>query len=101
MAEQEYTRFAARRRSALEAQREADLLELLDVELKKMANPNPVKRWPPGERPAKPASGRPVKLRFVRYSFIGACYVKPAKRISQGRYGHCGEQDGKGEGERV
>jgi len=36
LAEQEYERFAARRRAALEAQGEADLLELLDAEVKKL-----------------------------------------------------------------
>lgn len=35
-AEEEYERFAARRRQALEAQGEADLLGLLDVEVKKL-----------------------------------------------------------------
>lgn len=36
LAEQEYARFAARRRDAPEAQGEADLLGLLDAELKKL-----------------------------------------------------------------
>lgn len=36
LAEQEYERFAARRREALEAQGEADLLGLLDAEVKKL-----------------------------------------------------------------
>jgi hypothetical protein len=36
LAEQEYERFAARRRAALEAQGEADLLKLLDAEVKKL-----------------------------------------------------------------
>ncbi len=36
LAEQEYERFAARRRAALEAQGEADLLGLLDAEVKKL-----------------------------------------------------------------
>ena len=43
LAEQEYERFASRRRAALEAQGEADLLGLLDAELKKL----PKKRKPP------------------------------------------------------
>jgi hypothetical protein len=38
-AEAEYGRFAARRRSALEAQGEADLLGLLDAEVKKLSKP--------------------------------------------------------------
>jgi len=38
-AEAEYERFAARRRSALEAQGEADLLGLLDAEVKKLSKP--------------------------------------------------------------
>ena len=42
-AEQEYERFAARRRTALEAQGEADLLGLLDAEVKKL----PKKPKPP------------------------------------------------------
>jgi hypothetical protein len=36
LAEAEYERFAARRRTALEAQGEADLLGLLDAEVKKL-----------------------------------------------------------------
>ncbi len=39
LAEQEYERFAARRRAALEAQGEADLLGLLDAEVKKLPKP--------------------------------------------------------------
>ncbi|MBI3886902.1 MAG: virulence RhuM family protein [Opitutae bacterium] len=39
LAEQEYERFAARRREALEAQGEADLLGLLDAEVKKLPKP--------------------------------------------------------------
>ena len=39
LAEAEYERFAARRREALEAQGEADLLGLLDAELKKLPKP--------------------------------------------------------------
>ncbi len=38
-AEEEYERFAARRRAALEAQGEADLLDLLDAEVKKLPKP--------------------------------------------------------------
>ena len=45
LAEQEYERFAARRRAALEAQGEADLLGLLDAEVKKL--PQPRKPNPP------------------------------------------------------
>ena len=45
LAEQEYERFAARRRAALEAQGEADLLGLLDAEVKKL--PKPRKPKPP------------------------------------------------------
>ena len=44
-AEQEYEHFAARRRAALEAQGEADLLNLLDAEVKKL--PKPKKPKPP------------------------------------------------------
>ena len=44
LAEQEYDRFAARRRAALEAQGEADLLGLLDTEVKKLPRkPKPPK----------------------------------------------------------
>ena len=43
LAETEYERFAARRRAALEAQGEADLLGLLDAEIKKL----PKKPKPP------------------------------------------------------
>ena len=43
LAEAEYERFAALRREALEAQGEADLLGLLDAEVKKL----PKKRKPP------------------------------------------------------
>ncbi len=39
LAEAEYERFAARRREALEAQGEADLLGLLEAEVKKLPNP--------------------------------------------------------------
>jgi hypothetical protein len=39
LAEAEYERFAARRREALEAQGEADLLRLLDAEVKKLPRP--------------------------------------------------------------
>jgi len=39
LAEAEYERFAARRRAALEAQGEADLLGLLDAEVKKLPKP--------------------------------------------------------------
>lgn len=39
LAEEEYERFAARRREALEAQGEADLLGLLDAEVKKLPKP--------------------------------------------------------------
>ncbi|WP_221028726.1 virulence RhuM family protein [Actomonas aquatica] len=39
LAEEEYERFAARRREELEAQGEADLLELLDAEVKKLPKP--------------------------------------------------------------
>jgi len=39
LAEAEYERFAARRRAALEAQEEADLLGLLDAEVKKLPKP--------------------------------------------------------------
>ncbi len=42
-AETEYERFATRRREALEAQGESDLLKLLDAEVKKL----PKKRKPP------------------------------------------------------
>lgn len=45
LAEAEYERFAARRREALEAQGEADLLGLLDAEVKKL--PKPKKPKPP------------------------------------------------------
>jgi hypothetical protein len=45
LAEAEYERFAARRRAALEAQGEADLLGLLDAEVKKL--PKPKKPKPP------------------------------------------------------
>ena len=38
-AEEEYDRFAARRREALEAQGEADLLGLLDAEVRKLPKP--------------------------------------------------------------
>ena len=45
LAEAEYERFAARRRAALEAQGEADLLELLDAEVKKLPKkPKPPKK---------------------------------------------------------
>ncbi len=47
LAEEEYERFAARRREALEAQGEADLLGLLDAEVKKLPkpkNPKPPKK---------------------------------------------------------
>jgi len=40
LAEAEYERFAARRREALEAEGEADLLGLLDAEVKKLPKPN-------------------------------------------------------------
>ncbi|NOS72197.1 MAG: virulence RhuM family protein [Verrucomicrobia bacterium] len=44
LAEQEYERFAARRRAALEAQGEADLLGLLEAEVKKLPmKPKPAK----------------------------------------------------------
>ena len=46
-AEEEYERFAARRRAALETQGEADLLGLLDAELKKLPKP----RKPKGGQP--------------------------------------------------
>lgn len=46
-AEQEYERFAASRRAALEAQGEADLLGLLDAEVKKL--PKTRKTKPPGD----------------------------------------------------
>ena len=46
-AEEEYERFAARRRAALETQGEADLLGLLDEELKKLPKP----RKPKGGQP--------------------------------------------------
>ncbi|HNQ73439.1 MAG TPA: virulence RhuM family protein [Verrucomicrobiota bacterium] len=46
-AEAEYERFAARRRAALEAQGEADLLGLLDAEVKKL----PKRRKPKGGQP--------------------------------------------------
>lgn len=46
-AEEEYERFAARRRSALEAQGEADLLDLLDAEVEKL----PKSREPKGGKP--------------------------------------------------
>jgi len=46
-AEEEYERFAARRRAALEAQGEVDLLGLLDAELKKLPKP----RKPKGGQP--------------------------------------------------
>jgi hypothetical protein len=36
LADEEYERFAARRRTALEAQGEQDLLGLLDIEVKKV-----------------------------------------------------------------
>jgi hypothetical protein len=39
LAEEEFERFAARRREALEAQGEADLLGLLDAEVKKLPKP--------------------------------------------------------------
>ena len=39
LAEQEYERFAARCREALEAQGQADLLGLLDAEVKKLPKP--------------------------------------------------------------
>jgi len=45
LAEAEYERFAARRREALEAQGEADLLGLLEAEVKKL--PKPRKPKPP------------------------------------------------------
>ena len=45
LAEEEYERFAARRRAELEAQGEADLLGLLDVEVQKL--PKPKKPKPP------------------------------------------------------
>jgi hypothetical protein len=45
LAEEEYERFAARRREALEAQGEADLLRLLDAEVKEL--PKPKKPKPP------------------------------------------------------
>ena len=45
LAEAEYERFAARRRAALESQGEADLLGLLDAEVKKL--PKPKKPKPP------------------------------------------------------
>jgi hypothetical protein len=45
LAEEEYERFAARRREALEAQGEADLLRLLDAEMKEL--PKPKKPKPP------------------------------------------------------
>ena len=45
LAEEEYERFATRRREALEAQGEADLLGLLDAEVKKL--PKPKKPKPP------------------------------------------------------
>jgi hypothetical protein len=45
LAEEEYERFAARRREALEAQGEADLLGLLDAEVKEL--PKPKKPKPP------------------------------------------------------
>jgi hypothetical protein len=40
LAEAEYERYAARRRSALEAQGEADLLGLLDAQVKKLPKSN-------------------------------------------------------------
>lgn len=43
-AEAEYERFAARRRAELEARGEADLLSLLDVEVKKLKQPKPAKK---------------------------------------------------------
>jgi len=43
LAEQEYERFAARRREALEAEGEADLLGLLDAEVKKLPKPKKTK----------------------------------------------------------
>lgn len=46
LAEQEYERFADRRRAALEAQGEADLLGLLDAEVKKLPK-RPKKAKPP------------------------------------------------------
>jgi hypothetical protein len=45
LAEEEYERFAARRREALEAQGEADWLRLLDAEMKEL--PKPKKPKPP------------------------------------------------------
>lgn len=42
-AEQEYERFAARRRAKLEAEAEADPLRLLDAEVKKLPKPKPPK----------------------------------------------------------
>jgi hypothetical protein len=47
LAEAEYVRFAARRRESLEAQGEADLLRLLDAEVKKL--PKQRKPKPPKE----------------------------------------------------
>jgi len=47
LAEAEYERFAARRREALEAQGEADLLELLDAEMKKL----PHSKLPKSKKP--------------------------------------------------
>ena len=44
LAEAEYERYAARRRAALEAQGEADLLGLLDAEVKKLPKSNKPKR---------------------------------------------------------
>jgi hypothetical protein len=44
LAEQEYERFTARRRAASEAQGEADLLRLLDAEVKKLKKPKPPKK---------------------------------------------------------
>ena len=46
-AEEEYERFAARRRAELEAQGEADLLGLLDDEVKKLKLPKPGKKNKP------------------------------------------------------
>ncbi len=47
LAEEEYERFAARRRAAMEAHGEADLLGLLDAELKKLPKPKKPKRPKP------------------------------------------------------
>ncbi|MEN9576758.1 MAG: hypothetical protein RL514_4613 [Verrucomicrobiota bacterium] len=43
LAEQEYERFAARRRAKLEAEAESDPLKLLDAEVKKLPKPKPPK----------------------------------------------------------